>query len=93
MKILLVEDEYEKVGFIHSLVGSLAEQADRVTIKTVRSANDAKFEIQSTQYEIMIIDLHIPDIEGGIYHSLVAKTYFLSWKRMYHAKYHLSYWD
>lgn len=65
MNILLVEDEYEKVGFIHSLVGSLAEQADRVTIKTVRSANDAKFEIQSTQYEIMIIDLHIPDIEGG----------------------------
>lgn len=65
MRILLVEDEYEKVGYIHSLVGSLTDQVDRITIKTVRSANDAKFEIQSTQYEVMIIDLHIPDIEGG----------------------------
>jgi len=61
MQILIVEDKYEKINLIHNLTQSL----DNVEIDCARSANDAKLKLTEIKFDLVVIDLQIPEIEGG----------------------------
>ncbi|EKN6193515.1 TPA: response regulator [Yersinia enterocolitica] len=62
MNILLVEDNYDKLQILHKLIENFK---DKVTIKKVISVNDAINELTVKNYDLMIIDIQIPDIDGG----------------------------
>lgn len=60
MKILIVEDNYEKVRKIHEVFGD-----NKPEIKSCVSAFEAKEILESEFYDIVIVDIQIPDINGG----------------------------
>lgn len=61
MKILLVEDNYDKYPLISkALVGFKS-----VVFTKVVSASDALRELSNNLFDVMIIDIQIPDIDGG----------------------------
>ncbi|WP_405599333.1 MULTISPECIES: response regulator [unclassified Pseudoalteromonas] len=60
MKILIVEDNYDKVRKIHGVFG-----ADKPEIKSCVSAFEAKTILENEFYDIVIVDIQIPDIDGG----------------------------
>jgi len=60
MKILVVEDKYEKVKKIHDVFGT-----DKPEIISCVSASQAQHILAKEYYDIVIVDIQIPDIEGG----------------------------
>ncbi|MCJ8344335.1 response regulator [bacterium] len=60
MKILVVEDNYDKVRKIHAIFSS-----DKPIIKSCLSSSEAKYILEREFYDIVIVDIQIPDIEGG----------------------------
>lgn len=62
MNILLVEDNYEKFRNLYEITKHLE---DKINIKKVISVNEAMNELQIKTYDLMIIDIQIPDINGG----------------------------
>lgn len=63
MKILIVDDEYSKVQEISSVIN----QADIVGIDIVQdtTAQAARKRLQDMYFDMLIIDLHLPDAVGG----------------------------
>lgn len=61
MKILVVEDKYEKICQVHSAIGSY----EGVLIDTVMSVSEALKNMKENSYQILIVDVQIPDIKGG----------------------------
>lgn len=61
MKILVVEDNYNKVQVVHDVFKGIG----RPEIKTVRSSQEAKSLLSVQKYDFLILDVQIPDIEGG----------------------------
>jgi nucleoside phosphorylase/CheY-like chemotaxis protein len=61
MKILVVEDNYNKVQEIHNVFkGQIKPE-----IKSVRSSSEAKYLLEMNYFDLLIVDVQIPDIEGG----------------------------
>jgi nucleoside phosphorylase/CheY-like chemotaxis protein len=60
MKILVVEDKYEKIQKIHAVF-----ENKKPEIKSCPSASQAKYILERDYYDIIIIDIQIPDIDGG----------------------------
>ena len=60
MKLLVVEDNYDKVRKVHEAFGS-----KKPIIKSCLSANEAKYILEREYYDIVVVDIQIPDIEGG----------------------------
>jgi CheY-like chemotaxis protein len=63
MKILIVDDEYRKVEEISSVL-HLAEIVG-LDIKHDTTAHEARKRLQNTDFDILIIDLHLPDGIGA----------------------------
>ncbi|WP_419173415.1 response regulator [Halobacteriovorax sp.] len=61
MNILLVEDNYEKVNRIHAIF----DGKKKPEIVSARSSSEAYSLMKQFQYDIVILDVQIPDIEGG----------------------------
>ncbi|WP_419236669.1 5'-methylthioadenosine/S-adenosylhomocysteine nucleosidase family protein [Serratia fonticola] len=61
MKVLLVEDNYDKYPIINKTLGEFKN----VFFTKVVSAADAIRELSQTLFDVMIIDIQIPDIDGG----------------------------
>lgn len=61
MKILVVEDNYDKVKAIHDIFS----EADKPFIKSCLSSSEAKFLLVREYYDVVVLDIQIPDIEGG----------------------------
>lgn len=61
MKILVVEDNYEKIKMVHDVF----KNSDKPVIETVASVSEAVFLMTENQYELVVLDVQIPDIEGG----------------------------
>lgn len=60
MKILIIEDNYEKVEKIYKILKEYSRD-----IKVVRSASSAIDTLEKNQFELVIIDVFIPDMEGA----------------------------
>lgn len=61
MNILLVEDNYDKYPIINKTLSIF----DNINFTKVASVCDALDELSKTLFDIMIIDIQIPDIDGG----------------------------
>lgn len=61
MKILLVEDNYDKYPTINKVLDAF----DFVEFTKVVSVTDALQEVNNKLFDVMIIDIQIPDINGG----------------------------
>jgi len=61
VRVLLVEDDYEKLNIIHKLT----KNYDDFFIKKVISVQGAIDELYENTYDILIIDIQIPDVDGG----------------------------
>ena len=61
MKVLLVEDNYDKFPLINKALSGFKN----VTFTKVVSSSDAIRELSHTLFDVMIIDIQIPDINGG----------------------------
>jgi nucleoside phosphorylase/CheY-like chemotaxis protein len=57
LKVLIVDDEYEKVGQIVELVNSVCGDA---SVEHVTTALDARKRLRKSQYDLMIVDLNLP---------------------------------
>ena len=61
MKILLVEDNYDKFPIINKTLDTF----DNINFTKVVSVSEALQELSKTLFDVMIIDIQIPDIKGG----------------------------
>ncbi|HGN9092481.1 TPA: response regulator, partial [Enterobacter hormaechei] len=61
MNILLVEDNYDKYPIISKALSIF----DNINFIKVASVYDALDELSKTLFDIMIVDIQIPDIDGG----------------------------
>lgn len=61
MRALLVEDNYEKLNIIHKIT----REYDNFSLKKVISVQSAIEELNQNAYDLIIIDIQIPDIDGG----------------------------
>lgn len=61
MKILVVEDNYNKVKAIHEVFNGI----DKPFIKSCLTSLEAKSILSKEYYDVVVIDIQIPDIEGG----------------------------
>jgi nucleoside phosphorylase/CheY-like chemotaxis protein len=61
MKILIVEDNSEKLR----IVAAMLSQLEGVSIRTAHDAAQAKREMQTTQYDVLILDVAIPKVAGA----------------------------
>jgi len=61
MRALLVEDNYEKLNIIHRIT----KDYDDFLIKKVISVEGAIEELNKNTYDLVIIDIQIPDVDGG----------------------------
>ena len=61
MRILLVEDNYDK----YPLINKALSKFKNVIFTKVASSSDALRELSHTLFDMMIIDIQIPDIDGG----------------------------
>ncbi|WP_024483215.1 phosphorylase family protein [Serratia fonticola] len=61
MRALLVEDNYEKLNLIHKIT----RDYDNFSLKKVISVQSAIEELNKNTYDLIIIDIQIPDVDGG----------------------------
>ncbi len=61
MRALLVEDNYEKLNIIHKIT----RDYDNFSLKKVISVQSAIEELNQKNYDLIIIDIQIPDVDGG----------------------------
>lgn len=61
MRALLVEDNYEKLNIIHKIT----KDYDNFSLKKVISVQSAIEELNQNAYDLIIIDIQIPDVDGG----------------------------
>lgn len=61
MRALLVEDNYEKLNIIHKIT----KDYDEFLLKKVISVQSAIEELSQNTYDLIIIDIQIPDVDGG----------------------------
>ncbi|MEB6538929.1 response regulator [Serratia plymuthica] len=61
MRALLVEDNYEKLNIIHKIT----RDYDNFSLKKVISVQSAIEELNQNTYDLIIIDIQIPDVDGG----------------------------
>lgn len=61
MRALLVEDNYEKLNIIHKIT----KDYDNFSLKKVISVQSAIEELNRKNYDLIIIDIQIPDVDGG----------------------------
>jgi nucleoside phosphorylase/CheY-like chemotaxis protein len=59
VKILIVEDRYEKLEQLQEFFSD-----DNLTIETVRSVREAMSKLGSTEFDILLLDIQIPDSMG-----------------------------
>lgn len=67
VRILIVDDEYEKV----KLIGNLIEED--VELESVTNSKDAVKKLTKEQYDVLIIDLQIPDMLGAEINEIGGK--------------------
>lgn len=60
MKVLIVDDDLEKVRVVSQEL-SKVEGCDSSDIDSASNARDAKVALQSTQYDLMILDIVLPE--------------------------------
>jgi CheY-like chemotaxis protein len=61
MRILVVEDNYDKIQLIHDVFTG----ESKPIIDSCLSSSNAKTLLESELYDVLIVDIQIPDIEGG----------------------------
>lgn len=61
MKILVVEDNYEKIHKVHKIVN----EHPGTIVETVMSVDEALHAMRSHSYEILVVDIQIPNVRGG----------------------------
>lgn len=62
MKVLVVDDEYEKVVSISEVLGSIGLKNLEIDHQT--SSASARRQLIATEYDLLIIDLYLPDAIG-----------------------------
>ena len=59
MKILVVEDNYDKIKKIHSAFSG----EEKPIIESVVSVSSALSKLEKEFYEVLIVDVQIPDVD------------------------------
>lgn len=63
INVLILEDEYQKTEQIVALL--LGEGVSQQSIRQVVTANDARRELRANQYDLLILDIHVPAMIGA----------------------------
>ncbi|MGE6558252.1 hypothetical protein [Serratia marcescens] len=82
MNILLVEDNYDKYPIISKALSIF----DNINFIKVASVYDALDELSKTLFDIMIVDIQIPDIDGGDINPQGGVELLNSVERLTHSK-------
>jgi CheY-like chemotaxis protein len=68
--ILVIDDEG---SFVRALAGLL--RRDGHTVDTARNGRHALAQLQERSYDVIVCDLHMPDLDGPAFYALLTQQY------------------
>ena len=68
--ILVIDDE---PSVVRALTGLLRRDGYRVD--TARNGRDALVQLQERPYDVIVCDLHMPDLDGAAFYAILGRQY------------------